>query len=489
MLSLWKNISNFGISETSDIRDANTIRLLNQISVVSIFVFIFSIVVPSFLSGEYKMLIVGIINVSAFSFTLILNYLNQTNVAKHFILLFGIFIVTLLSANAPPIAGMQVNYVTLPILSILIFNNLRTTYRYYTLIVIGFFLSVFFQRYNYPTMSESNFVLIDTLYINIFINFFLMSFLLIYFFRSLQTQYEQRLLEKNEELRETNDQLKKTQSQLIQSERMASIGQLTAGIAHEINNPINFVISSISPIKADLKDVKKAYHEIEEYSLQSSPPVSLLNFWEKLSKKYELQEIFPEIDELFEGVLEGAMRTKEIVAGLREFTRLDEEGFKQVDLCKSLDNTVAMVRHLCGEKIRIHKAYEKIPIIEGIPGKINQVFMNLLENAIHSIREKGDIFINMEILQEEVQIHFRDTGIGVPKEIRDKIFEPFFTTKDVGLGKGLGLSISLGIIHQHGGKLWLNSSSPQGSQFCISFPLHGMIADTQISPSSPPHNR
>ncbi len=471
MLSLWKRISKIGIKEDMDFLEVRAISLLNQISVLSIVVFLFSMIIPGALSKDNITVLIGIINIVLFSICLMLNSFRLFTLSKNFIIISGIGIVTFISIYSKSVAGNQVNYVTLPIMTLLIFRDIKTIYRYYILIILAFLLTVYIQKVNFTGFVESDQLLINVYYINLFINFFLMTFLLIYFFRNLQNQYERKLLKKNEELAEANIQLKKAQSQLVLSERMASIGQLTAGIAHEINNPINFVISSLNPIRNDLADVKGAYKEIEAFTKKENTTPTTRSFWEKVSEDYQLEEVFPEIDQLLEGVREGANRTKEIVAGLREFTRLDEDGLKKVNLHESINRTITMISHLCTERVHIVRHYGNIPLIDGVPGKINQVFMNLLENAIHAIPGKGEIVISTVKKGEEILIQIKDNGIGVPLHIKDQIFEPFFTTKEVGNGKGLGLSISLGIMEQHHGKLWLEETSDKGSTFSLSFPL------------------
>jgi len=270
-------------------------------------------------------------------------------------------------------------------------------------------------------------------------------------------------------------QLKAAQESLVRSEKMASLGQLTAGIAHEINNPINFVSSNIKPLKKDfeeLKDLLDTYIQLN--SKQESLNEQLQNAHKK-SDELDTPYLLEEIENLLNGIEIGAERTKEIVAGLKSFSRLNEDTIKRADVHAGINNTLLLLGNKTKGHIEIIKEFgEGIPSIECYPGQLNQVFMNLLDNAIGAIEEKGIIRITTKYItgkKNMVEILFEDNGIGMSQEVQKHIFEPFFTTKEVGKGSGLGLSITYGIIKQHQGNISVDSKLGKGATFKIKLPI------------------
>ncbi len=283
--------------------------------------------------------------------------------------------------------------------------------------------------------------------------------------KNLELELKKDELEKQKaKLEEAFEVLKRTQSQLVQAAKMASLGQLTAGIAHEINNPINFVSGNINPLRKDLSDIRALLMEVKKGQKTSSELAQLY-------REYDIDYLLEEIDQLAMGIEEGALRTKEIVAGLRNFSRLDEDTFKQADINEGINSTLALLRSAMRNKVEIHRDFGELPPVECLPGKLNQVFMNLLTNAIQAIEERGDIFITTKLVEDRVQISIRDTGHGMPPEVVERIFEPFFTTKDVGQGTGLGLSITYGIIQRHNGTIEVHSEPGKGTEFIIRIPI------------------
>lgn len=285
------------------------------------------------------------------------------------------------------------------------------------------------------------------------------------------------LEEANEELSVTLSNLRETQTQLVDAEKMASLGQLTAGIAHEINNPINFVSSNIQPLSRDLEEVYQiinAYSEVEGDGLE-----------EKLQVAHDLREeldysfIKEEINDLVKGISDGAERTSEIVMGLRSFSRLDEDAVKLADVSEGIASTLVLLRTKLSGSTKIEEDYEPDLVeIECYPGKLNQVFMNILNNAIYAVDHKsyaeGEsaiISIKTQKSGDEVEIHFKDNGTGMDEETQKKVFDPFFTTKDVGEGTGLGMSIVYKIIDKHGGKVNVRSELGVGTDFVITLPM------------------
>lgn len=276
-----------------------------------------------------------------------------------------------------------------------------------------------------------------------------------------------------DELNNAMQSLKGAQAQLVHSEKMASLGQLTAGIAHEINNPINFISSGMVSIKMSLESLREI---AEEYSrLDEGADVNeVLENVRELKEEHEYEEIMEELDELIKDVNYGVSRTIEIVKGLRVFSRLDEEEAKNANINENIDATLTLLRNKTKNKIKVSKYYdENMKDIECYPGQLNQVFMNILNNGIQAIpedRKDGEITIYTEELDEEVIIRLKDNGVGIPEDLKNRIWEPFFTTKEVGVGTGLGMSITYGIIEKHNGKIELTSEVGKGTEFAITLP-------------------
>ncbi len=276
-----------------------------------------------------------------------------------------------------------------------------------------------------------------------------------------------------EELNKAIESLKGAQSQLVHSEKMASLGQLTAGIAHEINNPINFISSGMVSIKMSIESLREI---VEEYSRldEGADLNDVIETIKELKEDHEYDEMMEELDELIKDVNYGVTRTIDIVKGLRVFSRLDEEEVKSANINENLDATLTLLRNKTKNRITVSKFYDdKMKDIECFPGQLNQVFMNILNNAVQAMPEDkkdAEITIYTEEANDEVVVRIKDNGIGIPEEIKNRIWEPFFTTKAVGEGTGLGMSITYGIIEKHGGKIELLSEVGKGTEFAITLP-------------------
>lgn len=275
-----------------------------------------------------------------------------------------------------------------------------------------------------------------------------------------------------EQLEKTNLDLKNTQVHLVQAEKMSSLGLLTAGIAHEINNPINFVSSGV-------QSLTKNFGEIDSF-LANYQKVLALDSLDEI-KKYAavlrededfLHEIQDASKELLDDVRYGILRITEIVNGLRSFSRHDEAEIKETDLNESFDSALLILKNKYKNKTEIVKEMdESLPQIQCFPGQLNQVFVNLINNAIDAIDENGVITIKtLNLDDQSIEIRISDNGSGMPEDIKDKIFDPFFTTKEIGKGTGLGLSISHGIIEKHQGKIRVESKMGVGTTFVINLP-------------------
>ncbi len=271
-------------------------------------------------------------------------------------------------------------------------------------------------------------------------------------------------------LREARERMQNTQVQLVQSEKMASLGQLTAGVAHEINNPVNFVSANVGPLRRDISELFAVLAQYEEIVATQQMQEKFQDV-EKLKQKLDFPYLKDEINNLLDGVQEGAQRTSEIVKGLRNFTRLDEDDRKPADINQGIESALLMLKHQLKNRVEVIKEFGTLPPVMCYPGKMNQVFLNLLANASQAIAGKGQIIIKTFSDGEIVTISIRDTGIGMTPEVKKHIFEPFFTTKPVGEGTGLGLPITYGIIEAHDGNVEIYSEPGKGSEFVITLPV------------------
>jgi len=301
--------------------------------------------------------------------------------------------------------------------------------------------------------------------------------------RTLETRVAERtaeVVQRNEELNELYKEaeqqymkLKATQSQLIQQERMATLGQLVARIAHEINNPVNFLINSIRPLRqviGKIENVLKLYESAEE--LAGEEAAARLRKIKLYKKQMRFENMLGDVESALELINAGADRTRQIVQNLRSFSRTEQGTYKPVDVRRGMDITVSLLAHHLKNRIEVTRDYDEVPDVECDPGKINQVFMNLLSNAAQAIEGEGTIHLAVKLTGKYVKIHIRDDGGGIPDENLYRIFEPFFTTKGETQGTGLGLAITHNIITEHGGTIEVRSKVGKGTEFIISLPIH-----------------
>jgi len=295
---------------------------------------------------------------------------------------------------------------------------------------------------------------------------------------------EAKVTERTQELRQSNDDLskaisdlKEAEMQLVESEKMASLGQLTAGIAHEINNPINFVTSNGKPLKRDVDMVITMLNEIETITLSDEPVEEKKKKIDDLKQEYDFDYLKTEIDYLLNGINEGSSRTAEIVKGLRIFSRLDEDDLKKANINEGLDSTLVIVNNQLDNRIEVVKQYGDLPLVECFPGKLNQVFLNIMTNGLYAIKERfkeakgGLLTVSTNANGDSVTVRIKDNGTGMDEATKKKLFEPFFTTKDVGEGTGLGLSIAYNTIAKHNGTINVNSALGEGTEFIIELPI------------------
>ena len=295
---------------------------------------------------------------------------------------------------------------------------------------------------------------------------------------------EAKVIERTQELHESNHHLEKTlvdlqekETALVEAEKMASLGQLTAGIAHEINNPINFVTSNVNPLKRDVSLLIEIIEQMEVVATNEMATTEKLENINALKQTNDYDYLKMEIDHLIKGIGEGATRTAEIVKGLRVFTRLDEDDLKRADVNEGLKSTIIIINHLLNNVIEVETHFANLPMIECYPGKLNQVFLNIMSNAIYAIQKRwkhekgGKLTIETLHGESKIIIKISDNGTGMDEATKKKIFEPFFTTKDVGEGTGLGMSIAYNTIKKHNGTIEVISEPNQGTSFVMVLPI------------------
>jgi signal transduction histidine kinase len=296
----------------------------------------------------------------------------------------------------------------------------------------------------------------------------------------LETKVTERTLElksANNDLNKAINDLKEAETHLVEQEKMASLGQLTAGIAHEINNPINFVTSNVRPLKRDVEILLDMVNTFETISYSNASIAEKEEQVKSFKEDIDFDYLKEEIDHLLTGINEGASRTAEIVKGLRIFSRLDEDDIKRADINEGLDSTIVIINNLLNNRIKLVKNYASLPLVECYPGKLNQVFLNIITNAIYAINKKyndqegGELTISTKFNENWVTISIEDNGTGMDENTKKKLFEPFFTTKDVGEGTGLGLSIAYNTITKHNGRIVVNSELGKGTEFVIDIPF------------------
>ena len=284
---------------------------------------------------------------------------------------------------------------------------------------------------------------------------------------------EQVLHDRHIELESAYTQLKQAQMQLLQSEKMASIGQLAAGVAHEINNPIGYVHSNLGTLQGYVESLLTLLDAYEQGGAATAND-ALGERIAELRRKVDFNYLRTDLPLLVEETREGIGRVRKIVGDLRDFShagQIESEDWVMADVHRGIESTLNIVWNDLKYKVELTRDFGDLPLIECMPAQLNQVFMNLLVNAGHSITEQGHITIRTRALGDEVEIAIRDDGHGIPPENLKRIFDPFFTTKPVGTGTGLGLSLSYGIIQKHQGRINVESTVGVGTTFQIFLPV------------------
>ncbi|MBB1117977.1 sensor histidine kinase [Stenotrophomonas sp. W1S232] len=290
--------------------------------------------------------------------------------------------------------------------------------------------------------------------------------------------YESQLLQRHAELRQAYLRLNGTQEKLLQSEKMASIGQLAAGVAHEINNPIGYVHSNLGSLQEYLRSLFTVI-EAYERALHAPDPKQLLPEIEEIRTRLDIDFITRDLPQLLAESREGIERVTRIVRDLKDFSYSGRgESWRRVDLHAGLESTINIIWNELKYKVTLERRFAELPLVECLPSELNQVWMNLLLNAGHAIGERGTIVVATGQQDDMVWVECRDSGNGIAPEVLKRIFDPFFTTKPVGSGTGLGLSISYSIVNKHHGRIDVDSTPGQGTAFRVWLPVNQPAAAT-----------
>lgn len=294
----------------------------------------------------------------------------------------------------------------------------------------------------------------------------------------VELRNSQAEVEQKRQLEQTLNELKRTQAQLIQAEKMSSLGQLVAGVAHEINNPVSFIYGNLSHIEDYFQGLLGMIHLYQQH--YPDPQEAILDY----ADRHDLEFVQEDLPKILKSIKIGTERICEIVLSLRTFSRMDQADFKEVDIHEGIDSTLMILQHRLKEQpnrpeIKVTRNYSNLPLIECYPGQLNQVFMNILANAIDALEEhpsdkSNEIIISTKRINSDwIKITISDNGAGIPETILNNIFNPFFTTKPIGQGTGMGLAISHQIITQtHAGQIFCQSTLGEGTQFIIEIPIH-----------------
>jgi PAS domain S-box-containing protein len=265
--------------------------------------------------------------------------------------------------------------------------------------------------------------------------------------------------------------LREAHDQLLQSEKMASIGQLAAGVAHEINNPIGFVNSNMSTLNRYVDTLLSVARAHNEAVMQAAPGSALAARIESIDSEADLGFLKEDIGDLISESLDGLKRVRDIVQSLKDFSHVGASDWHFADLHAGLESTLNIVANEIKYKAVVEKRYGKLPEVKCLASQLNQVFMNLIVNASHAIGERGVITIATGVDGDWVWVAISDNGCGIPPQNMNRIFEPFFTTKPVGSGTGLGLSLSYSIVNKHGGRIQVDSTPDVGTTFTVRLPI------------------
>jgi len=295
--------------------------------------------------------------------------------------------------------------------------------------------------------------------------------------KAANQRLEHRVMERTHELSEAMKHLKESEAQLIQSEKMSSLGQMVAGVAHEINTPLAYVKNSLGAVAEQLPGISGTLEHCEKLitllKAGDNPDELSREFAHSSTQIAQLRQkhVIEELSGLVKDGLYGTGQVAEIVGNLKDFSRLDRSKVTSFNLNEGLESTLLLAKHLL-KTVTVDKRFGEVPAITCSPSQVNQVFLNLVTNAVQAMPDwRGKIILTTRVDGEGVAVDVADSGSGIPPEVLKKIFDPFFTTKEIGKGTGLGLSISYKIVQQHGGRISVDSKVGVGTKFTVWFPL------------------
>jgi two-component system NtrC family sensor kinase len=289
--------------------------------------------------------------------------------------------------------------------------------------------------------------------------------------RSLQRTariYKEHLESRNIELANRKRELERLQAQLVHTEKMASLGQLSAGIAHELNNPAGFVYGNMDLLQSYIVELSKLFDAYDKLALPEDAALLI----ESLKTRIGYEKVMGDLHSIITDCREGAQRICDVVKNLRLFSRLDEAEIKSIDIHGGIDSTIRLLSsYYSNGHIVLRRDYTDLPFVNCYAGQLNQVWMNLLVNAAQAVSDQGEVTISTRLEGSWIAVAISDTGSGIPESDLSRIFDPFFTTKPVGEGTGLGLSISYGIVQRHGGTITVVSEVGKGTTFTVRIPI------------------
>jgi len=280
--------------------------------------------------------------------------------------------------------------------------------------------------------------------------------------------YKAHLENQNIELANSKTELERLQAQLVHTEKMASLGQLSAGIAHELNNPAGFIYGNVDILRDYVVDLERILRAYDEMDL----PPEAASLVTALKAEVNYEKLLSDLGSIVADCREGAQRICDVVKNLRLFSRLDEAELKKIDIHEGIDSTLRLLsRYYSAGRIVLRRDYADLPLVNCYAGQLSQVWMNLLGNAAQAVGEGGEVSISTKVEGDWISVAISDTGAGIDEAYLPRIFDPFFTTKPVGEGTGLGLSISYGIIERHGGAITVMSEVGSGTTFTVRIPI------------------
>ncbi len=295
--------------------------------------------------------------------------------------------------------------------------------------------------------------------------------------KTLRKQAEQMLEDKSRELydsfrklQQAHDSMQENQKALLHNEKMASLGVLSAGVAHEINNPIGFIYSNFCTMSEGMSDIQTFVFTMDKLVNSDADGQKIRDAWREGLTRYDVEYLLMDFESLTSETIEGLERVKQIVADLKSFTREDSGEMDLVDINECVRGAVNILSNQTKYHAQVHVDYGELPKVKGYFGKLNQVFTNMIANANQAVDENGDIHISTTYNNGYIEIRFQDNGHGISKEHLNLLFTPFFTTKPVGEGTGLGLSLSHGFIEEHNGRIKVESEIGEGTTFTIFLP-------------------